>query len=110
MWAKREDCNSGIAYGGNKTRKLEYLVADALARDCDIKLRVLDYVEHAVGAGTDATAVAYVEATDASGRVAWGVGKDANILTASLKAVVSSASRLGLKAVAARPSNVQIST
>ncbi|TMD52779.1 MAG: 2-isopropylmalate synthase [Chloroflexi bacterium] len=83
---------------------------DALARDCDIKLRVLDYVEHAVGAGTDATAVAYVEATDASGRVAWGVGKDANILTASLKAVVSSASRLGLKAVAARPSNVQIST
>src|ERR1700748_933879 len=35
VWAKREDCNSGIAYGGNKTRKLEYLVADALARDCD---------------------------------------------------------------------------
>ena len=35
IWAKREDCNSGIAYGGNKTRKLEYLVADALARDCD---------------------------------------------------------------------------
>ena len=31
-WAKREDCNSGIAYGGNKTRKLEYLVADALAK------------------------------------------------------------------------------
>jgi 1-aminocyclopropane-1-carboxylate deaminase/D-cysteine desulfhydrase-like pyridoxal-dependent ACC family enzyme len=26
VWAKREDCNSGIAYGGNKTRKLEYLV------------------------------------------------------------------------------------
>lgn len=35
MWAKREDCNSGIAYGGNKTRKLEYLVADALAKGCD---------------------------------------------------------------------------
>src|ERR1700746_4183214 len=33
--AKREDCNSGIAYGGNKTRKLEYLVADALAKGCD---------------------------------------------------------------------------
>jgi 1-aminocyclopropane-1-carboxylate deaminase len=32
VWAKREDCNSGIAYGGNKTRKLEYLVADALAQ------------------------------------------------------------------------------
>ncbi|MEV7206817.1 MULTISPECIES: 1-aminocyclopropane-1-carboxylate deaminase [Streptomyces] len=35
LWAKREDLNSGIAYGGNKTRKLEYLVADALARGCD---------------------------------------------------------------------------
>ena len=35
IWAKREDCNSGIAYGGNKTRKLEYLVADALAKGCD---------------------------------------------------------------------------
>src|SRR5215213_10099245 len=33
--AKREDCNSGIAYGGNKTRKLEYLVPDALAQGCD---------------------------------------------------------------------------
>src|SRR5882757_7582140 len=35
LWAKREDCNSGVAYGGNKTRKLEYLIADALAQDCD---------------------------------------------------------------------------
>ncbi|HEY6747150.1 MAG TPA: 1-aminocyclopropane-1-carboxylate deaminase [Mycobacteriales bacterium] len=35
LWAKREDCNSGIAFGGNKTRKLEYLVADALATGCD---------------------------------------------------------------------------
>ena len=35
IWAKREDCNSGIAYGGNKVRKLEYLVADALAQGCD---------------------------------------------------------------------------
>jgi 1-aminocyclopropane-1-carboxylate deaminase len=35
LWAKRDDCNSGLAYGGNKTRKLEYLVADALARECD---------------------------------------------------------------------------
>src|SRR2546426_11084921 len=35
IWAKREDCNSGLAYGGNKTRKLEYLVAEALAQGCD---------------------------------------------------------------------------
>ena len=35
IWAKREDCNSGLAFGGNKTRKLEYLVPDALAQDAD---------------------------------------------------------------------------
>jgi 1-aminocyclopropane-1-carboxylate deaminase len=35
LWAKREDVNSGIAFGGNKTRKLEYLVAEALAQGCD---------------------------------------------------------------------------
>ena len=35
IWAKREDCNSGLAFGGNKLRKLEYLAADALAQGCD---------------------------------------------------------------------------
>ena len=35
IWAKRDDCNSGLAFGGNKVRKLEYLVADALAQRCD---------------------------------------------------------------------------
>lgn len=35
VWAKREDCNSGLAYGGNKTRKLEYLVPDALRQGAD---------------------------------------------------------------------------
>jgi 1-aminocyclopropane-1-carboxylate deaminase len=35
IWAKREDCNSGLAFGGNKVRKLEYLVAEAIAQGCD---------------------------------------------------------------------------
>jgi 1-aminocyclopropane-1-carboxylate deaminase len=35
LWAKREDCNSGLAFGGNKTRKLEYLVPEALEQGCD---------------------------------------------------------------------------
>ena len=35
IWAKREDVNAGLAYGGNKVRKLEYLVAEALAQGCD---------------------------------------------------------------------------
>ena len=35
VWAKRDDCNSGLAFGGNKIRKLEYLVPDALAKGAD---------------------------------------------------------------------------
>src|SRR3954465_5290054 len=35
VWAKREDCSSGLAYGGNKTRKLEYIVPDVLASGAD---------------------------------------------------------------------------
>jgi 1-aminocyclopropane-1-carboxylate deaminase len=35
VWMKREDCNSGLAYGGNKTRKLEYLIPDVLAQGAD---------------------------------------------------------------------------
>ncbi|MGW0683752.1 1-aminocyclopropane-1-carboxylate deaminase [Streptomyces sp. NPDC002754] len=35
VWAKREDCNAGLAFGGNKTRKLEFLIPDALAQGAD---------------------------------------------------------------------------
>jgi len=35
LWAKREDCSSGLAFGGNKVRKLEYLVPDALSKGAD---------------------------------------------------------------------------
>lgn len=35
VFAKREDVNSGLAFGGNKVRKLEYLVPEALAQGCD---------------------------------------------------------------------------
>jgi 1-aminocyclopropane-1-carboxylate deaminase len=40
IWAKREDCNAGLAYGGNKVRKLEYLAAEALAQGCDTLVSV----------------------------------------------------------------------
>ena len=55
-------------------------------------IRVLDYTEHAIGAGSDARAAAYVEAAS-GGRVLWGVGVDPNILTSSLYAVVSAVNR-----------------
>jgi 2-isopropylmalate synthase len=55
-------------------------------------VRVLDYHEHALSAGGDAIAAAYVECAVAD-RVLWGVGLDANIVTASLKAVISAVNR-----------------
>ena len=58
----------------------------------DVDVRVLDYVEHALSAGGDATAAAYVECAVGE-RVLWGVGLDANIVIASLKAVVSAVNR-----------------
>ena len=76
-------------------------LTDALARECGITVQVVDYVEHAVGAGSDAMAVAYIEAAGEHGAAVWGVGLHSNILTASLRAVVSAANRLPKKTGAA---------
>ncbi|CAB4700534.1 MAG: 2-isopropylmalate synthase [Actinobacteria bacterium] len=57
-----------------------------------VDVRVLDYAEHAMSAGGDARAAAYLECA-VEGKVLWGVGIDPNILTASLKAVVSAVNR-----------------
>jgi 2-isopropylmalate synthase len=67
---------------------------DALAREAGIDMRVVDYSEHAVSHGADATAIAYVEARDAQGRSLFGVGMHHNIVTASLRAVTSAANRI----------------
>ena len=50
---------------------------------------VLDYAEHAIGQGSDARAVAYIETVDANGNIRWGIGTDPNITTASLRAVLA---------------------
>ena len=60
-----------------------------LANELGIEIDVVDYSEHAVTAGANAQAAAYVETRDANGRTRWGVGIDESILAASLKAVVS---------------------
>ncbi|GAA4057712.1 2-isopropylmalate synthase [Agromyces indicus] len=57
-----------------------------------VDVRVLDYSEHAMSSGGDAIAAAYVEC-QVAGRTLWGVGIDADISTASLKAVVSAVNR-----------------
>ncbi|TMQ89845.1 2-isopropylmalate synthase [Actinomadura soli] len=70
---------------------------DALAA-VGVGVRVLDYAEHAMSAGGDARAAAYVECEvrfgDGAGTTVWGVGIDGNIVTASLKAILSAVNRV----------------
>jgi len=68
---------------------------DALAAE-GVHIRVLDYAEHALDAGGDAKAVAYVECEIGEGddaEVLWGVGVDPSITSASMKAILSAANR-----------------
>jgi 2-isopropylmalate synthase len=65
---------------------------EALTDELGYDVRVLDYAEHALSSGGDAIAAAYVECA-VGDQVLWGVGLDANIVTASLKAVVSAVNR-----------------
>ncbi|PPF16689.1 2-isopropylmalate synthase [Rathayibacter sp. AY1E9] len=65
---------------------------EAVLEQQGVEVRVLDYVEHALSAGGDALAASYVECT-VNGRTLWGVGVDADISTASLKAIVSAVNR-----------------
>jgi 2-isopropylmalate synthase len=74
---------------------------DALSGQCGIELTVLDYREHAIGAGADARATAYVEVRDGSEETLFGVGIDTNIVTASLRAVASAATRAMRRTTAA---------
>jgi 2-isopropylmalate synthase len=64
---------------------------DALA-SVGVRVKVLDYAEHALTAGTDAQAAAYVEC-EVGDEVLWGVGIDANTVTASMRAVLSAVNR-----------------
>jgi len=66
---------------------------DAL-KDAGIVVELTDYTEHALGEGADAKAAAYVEARVNGAKTRWGVGLDANIVTASLRAVVSAVNRI----------------
>ncbi|HLY44628.1 MAG TPA: 2-isopropylmalate synthase [Stellaceae bacterium] len=70
---------------------------DALGKGCGVALTVLDYHENAVGAGADAQAAAYVQIKSGGAKggedTLFGVGMDSDIVTASLKAVASAATR-----------------
>jgi 2-isopropylmalate synthase len=65
----------------------------ALRTGLGLPIHVLNYHEHAIGAGEDAMAVAYVQLRVGSDRTIYGVGRDANIVTATLRALVSAVNR-----------------
>ena len=77
---------------GSGNGPLDAFVA-ALRSHLGVQIDVVDYQEHSLGAGADATAVSYVETVDDDRVNRWGIGTDPNIITASLKAVLSAASR-----------------
>jgi 2-isopropylmalate synthase len=66
-------------------------VLAALRDDLGVDLEVADYSEHAIGAGTDVAAAAYVECRTPDGRTVFGIGTDTDIATASVQAVLSAA-------------------
>jgi len=63
-----------------------------LGEELGISVRILDYAEHAMRSGADATAAAYVEA-EIDGDVFWGVGIDESIVVASMRALISAVNR-----------------
>ena len=63
----------------------------ALKADCGVDLEVADYQEHAIGAGSDARAAAYVQCRTPDGRTVFGFGTDSDVATASVRAVLSAA-------------------
>ncbi len=71
----------------------------ALSRHVNCELQVADYTEHAVNAGANAQAVAYVEMRGPDGSTLFGVGRHANIVTASLHAVLSAVNRLAGRSI-----------
>ncbi|MDH5856092.1 2-isopropylmalate synthase [Lampropedia aestuarii] len=68
---------------------------DAMHRATGKEVQVLDYAEHAIGGGAGAQAMAYVEVA-VDGQRAWGVGQNPNIVTASIKAILSGMERAGV--------------
>ncbi len=96
---ERDALTVGVEVGGELVRlegtgngPIAAFVSAVNGLEHDFDVRVLDYHEHALSAGGDAIAAAYVECT-VGDEVVWGVGLDANIVTASLRAVLSAVNR-----------------
>jgi 2-isopropylmalate synthase len=81
-----------VTVKGEGNGPIDALMA-GLRNEMDVDFKVRDYHEHALTAGSEASAVAYVEAEGTDGSTWWGVGMSSSILDASLEAVISAANR-----------------
>jgi len=81
-----------VTVKGEGNGPIDALMA-GLRAELGVNFKVRDYHEHALTAGSEASAVAYVEAEDEQGQSWWGVGMSSSILDASLEAVISAANR-----------------
>ncbi len=88
------------AIRGHGNGPIDAFVA-GMTRHFGLSIRVSDYREHAVGQGADAVAVAYVEVVCGGALAVFGVGRDSDIVTASLRAVISAVNRAEQKRAAA---------
>ncbi len=70
-------------------------VVQALDEHFGVRFDIADYSEHAIGKGSDVQAAAYVECRTPDGKPIWGVGVDADVATASVRAVLNAASSIG---------------
>lgn len=70
--------------------------AHALSQFTQAEINVIDYHEHAVGEGSDVAAVTYVEVKVANGKPVFGIGRDSNIMTSAIKALINAVNRSGV--------------
>ncbi len=98
LTAQVQDGGKAIELQGQGTGPIDAYI-DAINRHAGVQINLIDYREHAIAptatnGGASSEAVAYVEIKRADGTTLFGVGRDRNIVAASLKAVTSAANRL----------------
>ena len=91
--AQLEVDGEAVTAQGHGEGPVEAFVAAIRSHFHEDEFDVVDYAEHAIGRGSNAQAVAYVETTGATNHIKWGLGQNPNITTASLRAVLSAFER-----------------
>lgn len=87
--------HKAVLIGGQGNGPID-AAAQAISQFIKHEVKVIDYSEHAIGLGSDACAVSYVEVKVANGRSVFGVGQDPNIITSAIKALINGVNRSGI--------------